>query len=130
MSETAEKKNQYSISELAKEFDITTRAIRYYEDMGLLSPQRNGQQRIYSPGDRVKLKLVLRGKRLGLSLAESREIIEMYDPASGNRGQMQKLLNIIQLRRAQLQEQLEDIKVMLIDLESAEERIQTAMKHK
>ncbi len=118
---------EYSISELANEYDITTRTIRYYEDMGLLSPKRRGQQRVYSPGDRVKLKLVLRGKRLGLSLAESREIIELYDPASGNKTQLQKLLDIINARRESLTQQLDDIQLMMVDLNAAAERMQDAI---
>ena len=118
---------EYSISELANEYDITTRTIRYYEDMGLLSPKRRGQQRVYSPGDRVKLKLVLRGKRLGLSLAESREIIELYDPASGNKTQLQKLLDTINARRESLTQQLDDIQLMMVDLNAAAERMQDAI---
>ncbi|WP_156504026.1 MerR family DNA-binding transcriptional regulator, partial [Oleiphilus sp. HI0066] len=70
----------YSISELSHEFDITTRTMRFYESEGLLSPKRDGQTRIYAEADRVRLKLILRGKRLGLSLAESKELIDMYKP--------------------------------------------------
>ncbi|MFQ3223095.1 MAG: DNA-binding transcriptional MerR regulator, partial [Porticoccaceae bacterium] len=70
----------YSISQLSKEFEITTRTIRHYEDLGLLAPARRGQTRVYSPADRIRLKLILRGKRLGLSLDDSREIIDMYEP--------------------------------------------------
>lgn len=118
---------EYSISELANEYDITTRTIRYYEDMGLLAPTRRGQQRVYTQADRVKLKLVLRGKRLGLSLAESRQIIEMYDPTAGNKTQLKKLLEIIDTRKQSLEEQLQDIQVMLVDLTAARERIQDAI---
>ena len=76
----------YTISDLARELDITTRAIRFYEEQGMLSPERRGQERIYSPRDKVSLKLILRGKRIGFSLAECRELIELYDPdpSSGN----------------------------------------------
>jgi DNA-binding transcriptional MerR regulator len=74
----------YSITELATDFDITTRTIRFYEEKGLLNPQRKGQTRIYSAADRIKLKLILRGKRLGLSLEESKDIIEMYQPEHDN----------------------------------------------
>ncbi len=80
----------YTISDLARELDITTRAIRFYEEQGLLSPERRGQERIYSPRDKVSLKLILRGKRIGFSLAECRELIELYDPdpSSGNQKQL------------------------------------------
>ena len=82
----------YSISDLARELDITTRAIRFYEEQGLLSPERRGQERIYSPRDKVSLKLILRGKRIGFSLAECRELIELYDPSSGNTKQLNSML--------------------------------------
>ena len=82
---SVKERSHYSIRDLADEFDITTRTIRFYESEGLLSPQREGQTRIYSPQDRVRLKLILRGKRLGLSLAESRELIEMDDPSANRR---------------------------------------------
>ena len=75
----------YSISDLARELDITTRAIRFYEEQNMLSPERRGQERVYSPRDKVILKLILRGKRIGFSLAECRELIELYDPGHGNR---------------------------------------------
>lgn len=112
----------YSISELAREFGITTRTIRFYEDKGLLSPQRRGQTRVYSPEDRVRLKLILRGKRLGFSLDESREIIDMYDPAHGNVEQLQRLLDHIEQKRAQLQQQLHDIQSLMGELDEAEAR--------
>ena len=84
---------EYSISQLSKEFDITTRSIRHYEDIGLLSPARRGQTRIYNPADRTRLKLILRGKRLGISLEDSREIIDMYEPGKNNVEQLQKLID-------------------------------------
>ena len=118
---------QYSISELARDFDITTRTIRYYEDMGLLAPRRRGQQRVYAASDKVKLKLVLRGKRLGLSLAESRKIIELYDPTSGNKTQLQKLLDMINERKASLKQQLDDIQMMMVELDAAAERMHNAI---
>ncbi|QFT53272.1 MerR family DNA-binding transcriptional regulator [Microbulbifer sp. THAF38] len=117
----------YSISELAREFDITTRAIRFYEDKGLLKPERRGQTRIYSPEERVRLKLILRGKRLGFSLDESREIIDMYDPAHGNVEQLQRLLERIAQKRAQLQQQLRDIESLMGELDDAETRAQAAL---
>ncbi|WP_308364071.1 MULTISPECIES: MerR family DNA-binding transcriptional regulator [unclassified Microbulbifer] len=117
----------YSISELAQEFGITTRAIRFYEDKGLLSPARRGQARVYSPEDRVRLMLILRGKRLGFSLDESREIIDMYDPAHGNVEQLQRLLQYIEQKRAQLQQQLRDIHSLMEELDRAEARARAAL---
>ena len=94
---------EYSISQLAKEFNITTRSIRHYEDVGLLSPARSGQTRIYTQADRTRLRLILRGKRLGLSLEDSREIIDMYEPGKTNVDQLKKLIDAIQLQRTQTQ---------------------------
>ncbi len=118
---------QYSISELAAEFDITTRTIRFYEEKGLLAPARKGTSRIYSSADHTKLKLILRGKRLGFSLEESGEIISMYDPAHGNTAQLKKLMAMIQARREQLANQLEDLQVMMLELEQVEQRAAEAL---
>jgi len=120
----------YSIRDLADEFDITTRTIRFYEAEGMLQPQREGQTRIYSPQDRVTLKLILRGKRLGLSLAQSRELIEMYTPGQtpeANRPQLEKLLAVIEDRRAHLRQQLHDIERMMEDLDDAELKAKEAL---
>ena len=117
----------YSISDLARELDVTTRTIRFYEEQGMLSPERRGQERIYHGKDRVALKLILRGKRLGFSLAECRELIDLYDPASGNYKQLQSLLEKIAQRRQQLQQQLLDIEQMQLELDTAEERCRAAM---
>ena len=84
---------EYSISQLSKEFDVTTRTIRHYEEIGLLSPARRGQTRVYSAADRIRLKLILRGKRLGLSLDDSRDIIDMYEPGKTNVDQLKKLID-------------------------------------
>ena len=92
---------KYSIRELATEFDVTTRTIRFYEEKGLLNPQREGTRRIYSPADRTKLRLILRGKRLGLSLDESAEIILMYGTPGNNRMQLEKLVSKIQEKRVE-----------------------------
>ncbi|MBU71902.1 MULTISPECIES: MerR family DNA-binding transcriptional regulator [Spongiibacter] len=119
---------QYSISELASEFDITTRSIRFYEEKGLLRPTRNGQTRIYSAADRTKLRLILRGKRLGLSLEESRDIIEMYDPQRDNSPQLQRLIDKIREKREMLQRQLRDIETLLQDLDDAEARCVDALQ--
>jgi DNA-binding transcriptional MerR regulator len=121
--------NTFSISDLAKEFDITTRTIRFYEDKGLLSPSRKGQTRIYSAGDRTSLKLILRGKRLGFSLDQSREIINMYDPSSNNKEQLTSLLESIRAKREQLEAQLHDIEIMKIDLQESEDRCLEAIKN-
>lgn len=118
---------RYTISELVKEFGITARTIRFYEEKGMLSPQREGQHRLYSAADRTRLKLILRGKRIGLSLEESREIIDMYDPLSHNRHQLQRLLEKVAERRAKLQQQLRDIKAILADLAAIESKAQQAL---
>jgi len=115
---------------LADEFDITTRTIRFYEAEGMLQPRREGQTRIYSPQDRVTLKLILRGKRLGLSLAQSRELIDMYTPGQtpeANRPQLEKLLAVIEDRRAHLRQQLHDIERMMEDLDDAELKAKEAL---
>lgn len=112
----------YSISDLARELDITTRAIRFYEEQGMLAPERRGLERIYSARDKVTLKLILRGKRIGFSLAECRELIELYDPTGGNHKQLQTMLGKISERRLQLEQQLLDIQHMQLELDTAEER--------
>lgn len=118
----------YSISDLARELDITTRAIRFYEEQGLLSPERRGQERIYSPRDKVSLKLILRGKRIGFSLAECRELIQLYDPSNGNTKQLNSMLAKISERREQLEQQLLDIEQMKLELDTAEERCVQALE--
>ena len=119
----------YSISELSKEFDITTRTIRFYESEGLLAPSRNGQTRVYSDQDRVNLKLILRGKRLGFSLSESKELIQLYDPESGNTKQLNTLLEKIEQQRSVLSQQLQDIKLMQAELDDAELRCREAFSN-
>ena len=119
---------EYSISQLSKEFEITTRTIRHYEDLGLLAPARRGQTRVYSPADRIRLKLILRGKRLGLSLDDSREIIDMYEPGKTNVDQLRKLIDAIQLQRHKLNQQLDDISKLLQDLNKAETDCVEALK--
>jgi DNA-binding transcriptional MerR regulator len=117
---TNPKTTEYRISDLSREFGVTTRSIRHYEDIGLLTPQRQGLTRIYTPADRTKLKLILRGKRLGFSLKESREIVEMYDPSQGNSTQLKHLLERIQLQKGKLKQQWKDINTMRQDLKKAE----------
>ncbi len=118
----------YSISDLARELDITTRAIRFYEEQGLLSPERRGQERIYSAKDKVALKLILRGKRIGFSLAECHELISLYDPSAGNQKQLNTMLGKLAERRAQLEQQMLDIQQMQLELDTAEERCRAALE--
>ncbi|MCH2057383.1 MAG: MerR family DNA-binding transcriptional regulator [Thalassotalea sp.] len=111
----------YAIGELAKEFDITTRSIRFYEDQGLITPTRRGQTRIYSHRDRVRLKLILRGKRLGFSLAETGRLFELYDADKTSEKQLDTILELIADKKSDLQQQLEDINIVLIELSNLEE---------
>ncbi|HAA35392.1 MAG TPA: MerR family transcriptional regulator [Gammaproteobacteria bacterium] len=114
----------YSISDLAQEFNLTTRAIRFYEDEGLLQPGRSGRRRVYSARDRVRLKLILRGKRLGFSLSDVRDIIEMYDLDAGETGQLRYFLDQIQERREALEQQRSDIDLTLRELDEIESQCQ------
>jgi DNA-binding transcriptional MerR regulator len=107
---------QYTITDLAKEFDLTTRAIRFYEDMGLLSPQREGvggRSRVYSARDRTRLKLTLRAKRLGLSLTEAKDIIDLYDSPRDTGVQLQKFLSVLAVHKKELEEQMMDLQANL-----------------
>ncbi len=106
----------YTITELAREFGVTPRAIRFYEDQGLVSPQRAGSKRIYSKRDRTRLKLTLRGRRLGLSLAEIGELINMYDTDRDSAPQLVRLLGVLNTRRAALEQQREDIEAVLAEV--------------
>lgn len=106
----------YTISELAKEFGVTTRTIRFYEDQSLLSPTREGTTRVFSSRDRVRLKLALRGKRLGFSIAEIRELFELYDVSRDEKKQLEEFLSRLDRRRAHLEQQREDIEVMLNEI--------------
>lgn len=110
----------YSISDLAKEFDITTRSIRFYEDQGLMSPARRGQTRVYSKGDRVRLKLILRGKRLGFSLAETQRLFELYDTDRSSATQLKSMLGLVQEKKAILHQQMDDIKILMMELVTVE----------
>ncbi|KEA63410.1 putative transcriptional regulator LiuR of leucine degradation pathway, MerR family [Marinobacterium lacunae] len=123
-----EKKKSYSISELASEFDVTTRSIRFYEDQALLHPTRRGQTRIYSRQDRVRMKLILRGKRLGFSLAEIRDLFSLWDETpSGSEKQLNLLMEIIHQKRAELDQQLKDIAMVQLELDNAERRCRDAL---
>lgn len=121
-------KQTYSISELAKEFDVTTRSIRFYEDQELLRPTRSGQTRIFSSKDRVRLKLILRGKRMGFSLAETKELFDLWDETlSGNEKQLLKMLTILENKRAQLEQQKNDIAQAEMEMDTAEARCREAL---
>jgi DNA-binding transcriptional MerR regulator len=110
----------FTITQLTQEFDITTRTLRFYEAQGLVTPHRRGRQRLYTPGDRTRIKLILRGKRLGFSLNEVKELIEMYGKAPGETGQLRLLLDKIAARREELLEKQRDIELTLLELEEVE----------
>jgi DNA-binding transcriptional MerR regulator len=110
----------YSISDLSKEFDITTRSIRFYEDQNLLFPERKGQTRIYNQGDRVRLKLILRGKRLGFSLAETGKLFELYDADKSSVKQLITMMDLIAQKKEDLKQKLDDINAVLIELDELE----------
>ena len=112
----------FTITELAAEFDITPRAIRFYEDMGLLEPGRAGRNRVYTHRDRTRLKLTLRGKRLGLSLQEIKQLVDMYDSGSDTAPQLKAFLDVLRQHRRQLEQQLDDIEVTLAEIAQHEER--------
>ena len=110
----------FTIGELAKEFDLTTRAIRFYEDCGLLCPQRSGRNRVYSARDRTRLKLTLRGKRLGLTLAEVKEIVDMYESPRDTQPQLRRFLAVLATHRTQLEAQLADLNATLDEVRTHE----------
>lgn len=123
------KPTTYSISDLAAEFDLTTRSIRFYEDHLLLSPARRGQTRIYSRQERVKLKLILRGKRLGFSLIEIKELFDLWDTTSGGTRKQLLLLNAkIKERKVALEQQLQDINILQLELNNAQQRCEEALR--
>lgn len=110
----------YTIGELAREFDLTTRAIRFYEDCGLLTPQRRGRSRIYTARDRTRLKLTLRGKRLGLTLAEVKELVDMYESPRDTQAQLRKFLEVLAAHRAQLEQRFTDLHATLDEVRAHE----------
>ena len=128
MKRAAAASPSFSITDLAREFDVTTRTIRFYEDEGLIAPARRGQTRIFSARDRVRLKLILRGKRLGFSLDEIREIIDLYDAEPGEEGQLRHFLAKIGERRAALEQQRADIAETLGELAEVERRCLEQLK--
>ena len=114
---------QYTISDLAKEFDLTTRAIRFYEDMGLLRPEREGpggRNRVYSARDRTRLKLTLRAKRLGLILTEAKDLIDMYDSPRDTGPQLRKFLTVLAEHKRQIEDQMADLQANLDELKAHE----------
>lgn len=117
----------YTITELAQEFDITPRAIRFYEDVGLLTPARAGRNRVYTLRDRTRLKLTLRGKRLGLSLQEIKQLVDMYDSPSDTTQQLQAFLAVLGEHRRQLEQQREDIEITLAEIAQHEERCRSLL---
>lgn len=121
-------KPTYSIGELAKKYDITTRTIRFYEDQGLVAPSRNGQTRIYSRRDEIRLKLILRGKRLGFTLAETGRLFELYDMDKSSEKQLETIMELISDKKSDLTQQLEDIKVVLMELNNLEKSCMNTLK--
>ena len=114
----------FAISDLAREFDITPRTIRFWEDQGILAPQREGNKRIFTRRDRARLKMALRGKRLGLSLAEIKVLIGMYNSTEDETPQLLECLRVMEKRRAALQQQREDIEAMLAEIDQFEAQCQ------
>ncbi len=119
--------NTFKISELAKEIDITTRSIRFYEDLGLLTPERKGNTRIYNGRDRIRLKLILRGKRLGFSLADIKELFELYDTDQSTE-QLNYMIRLIEEKKAALQQQANDIQAVMMELNAAQLRCQNTLR--
>jgi DNA-binding transcriptional MerR regulator len=118
----------FTISQLASEFALTTRAIRFYEDEGLVAPRRHGQARIYGERERTRIKLILRGKRLGLTLAEIREILDLYDSREGDRRQLMRFLEVLDHRRRQLEVQRSDIDALLDEIGGIERDCRRRLK--
>lgn len=131
MSKTTQAPAAYSISDLAQEFDLTTRAIRFYEDMGLLQPTRQGsggRTRVYSPRDRTRLRLILRGKRLGLSLVEAKEIIDLYDSPRDTHVQLERFLEVLGKHRRQLEARMEDLQATLDEVCAQEKEAKSLLR--
>lgn len=120
----------FGISDLAKEFGITPRTIRFWEDQGLLSPEREGRNRVFSRRDRAHLKMALRGKRLGLSLAEIKDLIGMYETSQDETPQLQECLRVLDRRRAALEQQREDIEAMLAEIDQFEHQCKDELERR
>ena len=117
----------FAISDLAREFDITPRTIRFWEDQGILAPQREGNKRIFTRRDRARLKMALRGKRLGLSLADIKDLIGMYEGTRDETPQLQECLRVMAARRRALEQQREDIEAMLEEIDNFEAQCRTEL---
>ncbi|RYF83648.1 MAG: MerR family DNA-binding transcriptional regulator [Comamonadaceae bacterium] len=117
----------FTISELAREFDLTTRAIRFYEDLGLIAPQRVGVQRVYSARDRTRLALTLRAKRLGLSLTEAKSILDIYESPRDTAPQLEEFLRVLGEHRAQLEAQLAELQANLSEVQSQEDQARNVL---
>jgi DNA-binding transcriptional MerR regulator len=120
----------FTISELSREFGVTLRALRFYEDQRLLNPRRQGKNRLYSKRDRVRLRLTLRGRRLGLTISEIRELFELYDSAHDEQAQLSQFLAILEKRKAQLEQKREDIDVMLSEINSFEKQCRALLENR
>ncbi len=125
----SEKSNTYTISELASEFGVTSRALRLYEESELLSPKREGTRRIYAERDRVRLRLIQRGKRLGWSLAEIHESFDLYDSSLGEEAQLNYLLEKLDARRRILETQKQDVELALADMEHIADNARTTLSN-
>jgi DNA-binding transcriptional MerR regulator len=117
----------YTISELAREFGVTTRTIRFYEEKGLVSPRREGQRRLYSSADRVRIQLILRGKRIGMSLDESVEVIDLYKPRHDNTQQLHSLIDKVREKRRRFEQQKRDLEAILRRLDEVESLCRQAL---
>lgn len=120
----------YGIADLAKEFGVTTRTVRFYEDKGLISPTREGQRRIYSPRDRVRLRLIMRGKRLGLSLDEIADLMDLYDADPSEITQLKQFIDVIRARKSVLEEQKKDIDESLSEMNRLERQCTQLLSQK
>jgi DNA-binding transcriptional MerR regulator len=120
----------FTISELSREFGVTLRALRFYEDQRLLNPRRQGKNRLYSKRDRVRLRLTLRGRRLGLTISEIRELFELYDSAHDEQAQLSQFLAILEKRKAQLEQKREDIDAMLSEINSFEKQCRALLENR
>ncbi|GAB3590471.1 MerR family DNA-binding transcriptional regulator [Angustibacter peucedani] len=118
----------WTIAQVAEELGITHRTVRYYEDLGLVTPERRGTVRVFHPRDRIRLQLVLRGKRLGFPLDEIRTIVDMYDEQPGETGQLRYLLDQIDVRRAELEQRRRDVEAALAELDELERRCQDDLR--
>ncbi|MEM1045625.1 MAG: MerR family DNA-binding transcriptional regulator [Pseudomonadota bacterium] len=125
---TQTEQDYFTITELTQEFDVSTRTLRFYEAEGLLRPVRRGTQRLFRPGDRTRLKLILRGKRLGFSLSEIKELFDLFKAPEGERRQMLALLDAIVERKADLAQKRRDLEETLADLKDAEASVQQRLK--